>query len=83
MLAVDGNNQSALFWCCVRSQFFNIMRTAPAVPTMMYGYGDTQNHYQATVDLVEVCVNAERGICQNPMVFWPVHGLHRPPPVHE
>ncbi|CAK0780214.1 hypothetical protein CVIRNUC_004972 [Coccomyxa viridis] len=23
------------------------------LPTMMYGYGDTRNHYQATVDLVE------------------------------
>ena len=83
MLAVDVNDQSALFWCCVRSQFFNMMRTAPAVPTMMYGYGDTQNHYQATVDLVEVCVNAECGICQNGILAYAWLTQSPPPPVRE
>ena len=36
---------------------------------MMYGYGDTRNHYQATVDLVEVCINAEDGICKDMMIL--------------
>ncbi len=33
-----------------------------AVPNMMYGYGDTKTHYQATVDLVEVCSSHQRSL---------------------
>ena len=51
---------------------------APAVPNMMYGYGDTKSHYQATVDLVEVRVSAEGDIGQSLEAIWRMYGLHRP-----
>lgn len=68
MLAIYVNHRSALR-CCVRAWSLNNLMIAFAVPTMMYGYGDTRNHYQATVDLVEVCINAEDGICKDMMIL--------------